>query len=98
MSQHMDALKKANIIRLGRAQIKRDIHNSVVTTIDVLEAKPYDCDTMTVGELLCAQKRWAHRRTNKFLSEITPHLSENRQLKCLTLRERALLVKRLSEL
>lgn len=96
MSQHMEALKRANTIRLGRAQIKRDINNNECTVIDVLEGKPFVCDTMTVLELLSSQKRWARRRTINFLQTITPHLSENRQLKCLTNRERKLLIKELS--
>lgn len=97
MSQHMEALEKANTVRLERAQIKRDIRDGKCTVIDVLEGKPFVCDTMTVMELLCSQRRWAAKRTRKFLHTITPYLNENRQLKCLTPRERNVLVRKLEQ-
>lgn len=96
MKQHMEALALANTVRLGRAQIKRDIHDGHTTVIDVLECKPYVCNTMTVMELLTSQKRWGRKRTLKFLHTITPYLSETRKLQCLTERECDVLIRRLS--
>ena len=87
MKQHMEALARANTVRLGRAQIKRDIHDGHTTVIDVLETKPFVCDTMTICELLQSQKRWGRKRTLKFLIRIEPTLTENRRLIHLTSRQ-----------
>lgn len=87
MSQHMDALQLANTVRLGRAQIKRDIRDGKCTVSDVLETKPFVCNSMTIRELLQSQKRWGRRRTLRFLIKIEPTLTENRKLNCLTQRQ-----------
>ena len=87
MPQHMRALAEANRVRLARAALKRDIEAGDLDTANVVRECPWEVETMTVGELLRAQRRWGRTRTRKFLTSLA--LSENRQLGRLTLRQRA---------
>lgn len=89
--QSEDALKLANDIRLGRAQIKREIKAGECSVIDVLEACPFVCDTMTVFELFSLQPRWARHRTLNFL--VKASIKEGRLLKELTSRQRKILIR-----
>lgn len=87
--QHMRALAEANRVRLARAQLKREIEAGRVDAADVVRECPWQVETMTVGELLRAQRRWGRTRARKFLSSLA--LSENRQVGRLTLRQRSVL-------
>lgn len=97
MSQHMEALAKANEIRLGRAQIKREINAGEMSVIEVLEKKPNVCDSMTLMELLSSQDRWGRGRTLKFLQRFKP-LSESKELCKLTDRQRTAILEALNTL
>lgn len=89
MPQHMRALAEANRVRLARAALKRAVEADEVDAADVVRELPWEVETMTVGELLRAQRRWGRTRTRKFLAILA--LSENRELGRLTLRQRSLL-------
>lgn len=88
--QHMKALDRANYIRLGRAEIKRDIAAGRASAIDVLEATPEVCETMTLWELLRAMPRWGTIRTRKFLWNV--RLPERKRLITLTSRQKRVLI------
>jgi hypothetical protein len=91
--QHMQALEYANRIRLARAALKRSVKVGEVTAADVIRTCPPEAESMSVSELLRAQRRWGRTRSRKFL--LTLSLSENRQLGRLTERQRLLLAREL---
>jgi hypothetical protein len=88
--QHLQALAQANAIRLERARIKRDIRAGKVSVCAMLEDPPASLKTMTVAELLRAQRRWGRTRSATLLSRCG--LSEARRLGRLTLRQRSALI------
>ncbi len=89
MPQHMHALETANRVRLARAELKRRVRAGRLDIAEVVRECPWEAETMRIGELLGAQRRWGRIRVRKFLSLL--RLGENRQLKQLTLRQRSLL-------
>lgn len=91
--QHMKALAYGNVIRLDRAQIKRDVFAGKRTAADVIVANALATKTMTLGELLSSQRRWGRTRARKFLSRLA--VMENRTVGALTMRQRRLLVEEL---
>ncbi len=94
LPQHMQALQRANKVRLGRAQMKREIHSGKLDVRDVVRECPYEMETIPLAELLIAQRRWGKTRARKLLQGIA--LSENKKLGTLTPRQRALLTTALS--
>lgn len=91
--QHMQALAYANKVRLARAALKRAIAAGEVEAAEIVRDCPWEAESMTVGELLRAQRRWGRTRTRKFLAPLM--LNENRQLGQLTERQRHLVASRL---
>ena len=89
MPQHMRALAHANRVRLARASLKRAIASGAVDAAEVVNACPWEVESMTVGELLRSQRRWGRTRARKFL--FTMALNENRELGRLTDRQRNVL-------
>jgi hypothetical protein len=87
--QHMQALARANRVRLARAELKRSIARGDVEVADVVRDCPWETESMTLAELLTSQRRWGRTRARKFLIGIA--LSENKRLGTLTSRQRALL-------
>jgi len=89
MPQHMEALARANRVRLARAELKRSIGRGEVEVIDVIRECPWETESMTLAELLTSQRRWGRTRARKLLQAVA--LSENKRLGTLTPRQRALL-------
>lgn len=87
--QHMRALKRANEVRLGHSALKRDIHAGRVTVADAL-ADPRVGGSITLADLLKAQRRWGTTRARKFLQRIS--IPENKRVDSLTARQRRLVV------
>jgi hypothetical protein len=90
----MQALAHANRVRLARAALKRSIKAGEADVADVVQACPWEIETMTVGELLQSQRRWGRQRARKFLSSLA--LNENRELGRLTVRQRTVLAEELT--
>lgn len=88
--QHMQALGRANEVRLARARIKRAVSDGMLTVADVILERPRDVANMTIVELLLSQKRWGDTRCSKFLA--TLGLPETKTVGSLTERQRKLLV------
>ena len=93
--QHMEALARANRVRLARAELKRSIARGEVDAATVVEECPWETESMTLAELLTSQRRWGRTRARKFLIGVA--LNENKRLGTLTPRQRALLAAALSE-
>lgn len=89
-AQSMKALELANRIRLGRAELKRQVKAGTLPVTTLIDETPKAVESMTVGKLLAAQDRWGVRRTQKFLGPLEIH--ENRPLSALTERQRGLLI------
>ena len=87
--QHMQALARANRVRLARAELKRSIGRGEVEVIEVIENVPWETESMTLAELLTSQRRWGRTRARKLLQALA--LSENKRVGTLTPRQRAML-------
>ena len=92
--QHLRALERANLVRLARAESKRRVGAGELAVADVILSCPWETETMTVFDLLMAQRRWGATRARKFLGSIP--LSESKTIGTLTERQRLALATRLS--
>jgi hypothetical protein len=91
--QHMQALQRANAVRLARADLKRRVADGEVCAGEVILSSPWEAESMTVSDLLTSQRRWGHTRCRKFLQCIP--ISENKTVGSLTERQRAALAQAL---
>ncbi len=91
----MEALARANRVRLARAELKRSIARGEVDASTVVRDCPWETESMTLAELLTSQRRWGRTRARKFLLGVA--LNENKRLGTLTDRQRALLAAALVE-
>jgi hypothetical protein len=89
-SQCMEALARANQVRLARAALKRDISAGRRSIGEVIMDSPWEADSMSLSELLCSQRRWGRARSRKLLSATA--LSEGKRVGSLTDRQRRILV------
>ena len=87
--QRLQALERANEIRLARAGLKRRIAVGEVSAAQVLLNRPAEVLSWPVGELLISQRRWGNTRCRKFLSR--NQIAETRLIGALTDRQRQLL-------
>jgi len=85
----MQALERANLVRLARAELKRAIGRGDLDASEVVRDCPWETESMTISELLTSQRRWGRTRARKFLTPLA--LNENKQLGTLTSRQRRLL-------
>jgi hypothetical protein len=86
----MEALARANKVRLARAALKRDISGGRRSITQVIMESPWEADSMSLSELLCSQRRWGRARSRKLLSSTA--LSEGKRVGTLTERQRRILV------
>jgi hypothetical protein len=89
-AQCMEALARANEVRLARAALKRDIGAGRRAVTEVVIDSPWEADSMSLSELLCSQRRWGRARSRKLLSSAA--LSEGKKVGSLTERQRRILV------
>jgi hypothetical protein len=92
--QHMQALQRANAVRLARAELKRRVAIGDIGAADVILDAPWEAESMTVSDLLTSQRRWGHTRCRKFLQYIP--MSENKTLGSMTDRQRHALAQMLA--
>lgn len=92
--QHMQALERANLVRLARAELKRSIARGEIEASEVVRECPWETESMTIAELLTSQRRWGRTRARKFLLPLA--LNENKRLGTLTSRQRLLLATELA--
>src|SRR5207248_4157424 len=84
--QRLQALERANAVRLKRAELKRQIAGGHVSAADVILDLPWEATSWPVGELLTSQRRWGSIRAHKLLAGL--HISETRPVGELTERQR----------
>jgi hypothetical protein len=87
--QHMQALQRANKVRLARAALKRKVAEGAIPVSDVILTCPWEAASMTIAELLGSQRRWGTTRCSKFLAEIG--LPETKTVGSMTTRQRSVL-------
>ena len=94
-AQCMEALARANQVRLARAALKRDIGAGRRSVTDVVTDSPWEAESMSLSELLCSQRRWGRARSRKLLASAA--LGEGKKIGSLTERQRRILVRTLEE-
>jgi hypothetical protein len=67
IQQRMDALANANVIRVRRARLKRDLKARRASVFDVLADPPAWVETMKVFDLLLAVPKIGRTKANKTL-------------------------------
>lgn len=87
--QHMQALQRANEVRLARAELKRRVGDGAATVQDIVRACPWEAASMTIAELLTSQRRWGTTRCSRFLAGIG--MPETKTVGSMTERQRSLL-------
>jgi hypothetical protein len=91
--QRLQALARANEVRLARAGLKRRIAQGQISAADVIIACPEAAGSWSVGELLMSQRRWGITKCRKFLAR--NQISEIKTIGKLTDRQRRLLADQL---
>ena len=91
--QHLQALKRANAVRLARADLKRRIADGDVSAAEVILRSPWEAASMTVSDLLTSQRRWGTTRCRKFLQCVP--IPENKTIGSMTDRQRGALAQML---
>jgi len=91
--QRLQALARANEVRLARAELKRRIADGDVSAAEVILQCPEGASSWSVGELLMSQRRWGINRCRKFLAR--NQISEIKPIGTLTTRQRNLLATQL---
>jgi hypothetical protein len=84
--QHLQALQRANRVRLARAELKRRIADGEVTAGEVILTSPWEASSMAIGDVLMSQRRWGGTRCRKFLAMF--RISETKTIGSLTERQR----------
>jgi hypothetical protein len=82
----MQALRRANAVRLARAELKRRVAIGEISAADVILEAPWETESMTISDLLTSQRRWGHTRCRKFLQCVP--MSENKTVGSMTDRQR----------
>ncbi len=87
--QRLQALARANEVRLARAGLKRRIAHGEISAAEVILACPEAASSWSVGELLMSQRRWGITKCRKFLAR--NQIGELKQIGALTDRQRRVL-------
>jgi hypothetical protein len=93
--QHLQALHRANAVRLARAELKRRVADGDVSAGEVILRSPWEAESMTISDLLTSQRRWGSTRCRKFLQYLS--IPENKTIGSMTDRQRRVLAALLSE-
>jgi hypothetical protein len=92
-AQRLEALRRANEIRIGRAQLKRALAAGSVRVSDILAAPPECARTQKVQALLLALPKYGPARVARLLAQC--QISSAKTLAGLSERQRAELIRRL---
>jgi hypothetical protein len=85
----MQALARANEVRLARAALKRQVAAGERSAMEVVIECPWEAESMSISELLCSQRRWGRARSRKLI--VAAGLTETKRLGSLTERQRRIL-------
>jgi hypothetical protein len=87
--QHLRALARANMVRLARAELKRQIAGEEISASQVILDCPWEAASMSISDLLMCQRRWGRARCRRLL--VSLGVPENKQIGTLTQRQRGAL-------
>ena len=85
-AQHMQALARANEVRLARAALKRQVGAGNRNVKEIVLECPWEAESMTISELLSSQRRWGKARSRKLI--VSAGLSETKRIGAMTQRQR----------
>ncbi|MFM9126408.1 MAG: hypothetical protein ACKOTA_02350 [Solirubrobacterales bacterium] len=92
--QHLQALERANTVRLARAELKRQVAAGKVSAADVILDCPWEAESMSVSDLITSQRRWGRTRCRRLLQAIP--VPEQKAIGALTDRQRSALAEQLA--
>src|SRR5919206_4890090 len=90
LDQRMDALKRANDIRVKRARLKKDLKDGRVHIEQILESPPDYVSTAKVIDILMAVPKFGRVKAARFLN--TCRISQSKTVGGLSDRQRAELI------
>ena len=90
LQQRMDALQRANLIRMQRAQLKRDLKAGRHSIHDLLLEPPDFVETAKVFDMLLAVPKYGRVKVNKVLQQC--RISPSKTIGGLSQRQRTELV------
>ena len=90
LDQRMEALKRANDIRVRRAQLKKDLKDGSVQIEEVLRKPPAYVETAKVFDMLLAVPKYGRVKVNKVLVQC--RISPSKTIGGLSQRQRTELV------
>jgi hypothetical protein len=90
LDQRMDALKRANDIRVRRAKLKKDLKDGRVKIEKILENPPEYVSTAKVFDMLLAVPKFGRVKAARFLNQC--RISQSKTVGGLSDRQRAELI------
>jgi hypothetical protein len=90
LDQRMEALKRANDIRVRRAQLKKDLKTGAANIDDVLRNPPDYVSTAKVFDILMAVPKFGRVKAARFLNQC--RISQSKTVGGLSERQRAELI------
>ncbi|MGZ4258657.1 MAG: integration host factor, actinobacterial type [Gaiellaceae bacterium] len=90
LDQRMEALKRANDIRVKRAQLKKDLKAGRVCIEEILGAPPEYVETAKVFDMLMAVPKFGRVKAARFLNQC--RISQSKTVGGLSERQRAELI------
>jgi S13-like H2TH domain len=90
LDQRMDALRRANDIRVRRARLKRDLKEGRVQIEEILDQPPEYVSTAKVFDILMAVPKFGRVKAGRFLN--TCRISQSKTVGGLSDRQRAELI------
>ena len=90
LDQRMEALKRANDIRVKRAQLKKDLKSGEVSIDEILRDPPEYVSTAKVFDMLMAVPKFGRVKASRLLTQC--RISQSKTVGGLSERQRAELV------
>ncbi|HET8607027.1 MAG TPA: integration host factor, actinobacterial type [Gaiellaceae bacterium] len=90
LDQRMEALKRANDIRVKRAQLKKDLKAGHVSVEQILRKPPEYVETAKVFDMLMAVPKFGRVKAARFLNQC--RISQSKTVGGLSERQRAELI------
>jgi len=90
LDQRMDALRRANEIRVRRAQLKKDLKDGRVRVEEVLRRPPDFVETAKVFDILMAVPKFGRVKAARFLNQC--RISQSKTVGGLSERQRTELI------
>ena len=85
----MQALQRANEVRVARAAVKHLIATGKVSVTEVIVSDASEIERMAIIELLLSQRSWGYARSRGLLNAVP--LSEAKTVGAMTARQRSVL-------